>query len=147
MNRVFIIAKETQKQLIERLNKEIETLTSKLQVYMTLVDDREKEILELITVKDDIFEGSSDYTQMKKRISFLELKNKGLENTIAHETRVREFLNEHKIHNDRGAGRKSKFSDLEKETIRMYGIQRKTIKEIAEMFNCSVGLIHKLISE
>ena len=52
-----------------------------------------------------------------------------------------------KIHNERGAGRKSRFTDQEKETMKLYRIQGKTIKEIAEMYSCSVGLVHKLISE
>ena len=52
-----------------------------------------------------------------------------------------------KIHNERGAGRKSRFTEQEKESIRMYRLQGKTIKEIAEMFSCSVGIIHKLIHE
>ena len=94
-----------------------------------------------------MFKGSSDYKQMKKRIVYMALKNKILKDTIAHENKVHEFINEHKAHNDRGAGRKSKFTNLEKGSIRMYRIQGKTIKEIAEMFSCSVGLVHKLISE
>lgn len=49
--------------------------------------------------------------------------------------------------NKRGAGRKQKFNDTDIETIKMYRFQGKTIKEIAEIFNCSVGLIHKLINE
>lgn len=61
MKMVFIIAKETQKQLIERLNNEIETLISELEEYKTLIDAREKEILDFTVVKDDIFEGSSNY--------------------------------------------------------------------------------------
>ena len=62
---------------------------------------------------------------------------------------VQKLKNENKvrIHNERGAGRKSKFTDQEKESIRMYRLQGKTIKEIAEMFSCSVGIIHKLIHE
>ena len=52
-----------------------------------------------------------------------------------------------KVHNERGAGRKSRFTDQEKETIKLYRIQGKTIKEIAEMYSCSVGLVHKLINE
>ena len=52
-----------------------------------------------------------------------------------------------KIHNERGAGRKSRFTDQEKETMKLYRIQGKTIKEIAEMYSCSVGLVHKLINE
>lgn len=51
------------------------------------------------------------------------------------------------VHNERGAGRKEKLSDQDKEMIKMYRIQGKTFKEIAEMYNCSVGLIHKIINE
>ncbi len=52
-----------------------------------------------------------------------------------------------KVHNERGAGRKAKLTNQEKEMIRMYRIQGKTIKEIAQMYSCSVGLIHKIINE
>ena len=52
-----------------------------------------------------------------------------------------------KSNNERGAGRKERFSDQEKEMIKMYRIQGKTIKEISEMYSCSVGLIHKIINE
>jgi len=52
-----------------------------------------------------------------------------------------------KKHNERGAGRKSRFTDQEREMIKMYRIQGQTIKEIAASFNCSAGLIHKLINE
>lgn len=52
-----------------------------------------------------------------------------------------------KKHNERGAGRKARFANSEVETIKMYRLQGKTIKEIAEMFKCSVGLIHKIINE
>ena len=50
-------------------------------------------------------------------------------------------------HNERGAGRKSRFSEEEKEKMKMYRSEGKTIKEIAEIYNCSVGLIHKIINE
>lgn len=52
-----------------------------------------------------------------------------------------------KIHNERGAGRKSRFTVQEKETMKLYRIQGKTIREIAELYSCSVGLIHKIINE
>lgn len=52
-----------------------------------------------------------------------------------------------KVHNERGAGRKERFSDQEKEMMKMYRIQGKTIKEISEMYSCSVGLVHKIINE
>lgn len=50
-------------------------------------------------------------------------------------------------YNQRGAGRKQRLSDVEKESIKMYRIQGKTIKEISELYSCSVGLIHKIINE
>jgi len=50
-------------------------------------------------------------------------------------------------HNNRGAGRKSKFTERDRETMRMYRFQGKTIKEIAEIYGCSVGLVHKLVKE
>lgn len=50
-------------------------------------------------------------------------------------------------HNARGAGRKELFSPEEKEIIKAYRLQGKTIKEISELYKCSVGVIHKLINE
>ena len=49
--------------------------------------------------------------------------------------------------NERGAGRRERLTGAEKESIKMYRVQGKTIKEIAEMYKCSVGLIHKIINE
>lgn len=49
--------------------------------------------------------------------------------------------------NPRGAGRKQKLTDTDKETIRSYKAQGKTIREIADLYNCSVGLVHKIINE
>ena len=49
--------------------------------------------------------------------------------------------------NTRGAGRKSRFSEMEKEMIKMYRLQGKTINELSQIFKCSTGLIHKIIKE
>ncbi|MGL5567789.1 MAG: hypothetical protein ACRDB9_00960 [Cetobacterium sp.] len=49
--------------------------------------------------------------------------------------------------NERGAGRKSLFSDDDKKKIKDYRKNGKTIKEISELYCCSVGLIHKIINE
>lgn len=43
-------------------------------------------------------------------------------------------------------GRKERFTDQEKEMIRMYRFQGQTITELAKSFNCSRGLIHKVIN-
>ncbi|MGL5711571.1 MAG: helix-turn-helix domain-containing protein [Paraclostridium sp.] len=50
-------------------------------------------------------------------------------------------------HNARGAGRRVKFTDTQIEEIKKLREDGSTIKEIATRFECSVGLIHKLINE
>lgn len=130
--------KETQKQIIARLENELEQ-------YKILCGNLNSEILEMQQRADEGFSNSSDYIQMQKNIKLLENKNKILDNKIKRNNEVQKLINEKK--NSRGAGRKSRFSDQEKEMIKMYRIQGKTIKEISNMFVCSVGLIHKLINE
>lgn len=46
-----------------------------------------------------------------------------------------------------GGGRPSKFTDQEKETMKMYRLQGMSIRKIAEMFDCSTGLVHKIINQ
>ena len=75
--------------------------------------------------------------KLKDEIQKLKNENKLLKNN--------RVASDEKIHNERGAGRKERFSVQEKEMMKMYRIQGKTIKEIAEMYSCSVGLIHKII--
>ena len=82
-------------------------------------------------------------------IKIKELENELLEYKKAYEelkTTVQELKNEHK-HNERGAGRKAKFTSEEIAEIKAYKEQGKSIRAIATMFNCSVGLVHKLINE
>lgn len=51
------------------------------------------------------------------------------------------------LKNERGAGRKSKFSSKQIEQILEARRKRKSIRKIAKEFNCSVGLVHKIINE
>lgn len=77
--------------------------------------------------------------KLKSEIQKLKNENKALKSS--------KVVSDKKIHNERGAGRKERFSEQEKEMMKMYRIQGKTIKEIAEIYSCSVGLIHKIINE
>jgi len=140
------MAKETQKDKISRLEEESKTYIAKINEYKSLIQKLNDEITNMIDNKDTEFESSGTYKQMERRIKFLEVENKSLKDSLEHEKKVRNLINENK-YNERGAGRKSKFTDGEKELIKMYRIQGKTIKEIAEMYECSVGLVHKLISK
>lgn len=67
---------------------------------------------------------------MNKQISFLELKNKSLENTISHENKFHKLINENKAHNECGVGRKSKFTDLEKGSIRCIESKGRLLKKL-----------------
>lgn len=51
------------------------------------------------------------------------------------------------IHNARGAGRRARFSDAQIGEIKKIREDGCTIKEIARRYNCSIGLVHKLINE
>ena len=77
--------------------------------------------------------------ELKNEIQKLKDENEKLRNS--------NVISNKKTYNERGAGRKARFSDQEKEMMKMYRIQGKTIKEIAEMYSCSVGLIHKILNE
>ncbi len=48
---------------------------------------------------------------------------------------------------NRGAGRTPKFSDREKDKIVADRKSRKSIREVATLNHCSVGYVHKIISE
>ena len=87
--------------------------------------------------------------KLEKEIKILknEIQKLKDENKLLRSNKGVKGSTELKIHNERGAGRKSRFTDQEKETMKLYRIQGKTIKEIAEMYSCSVGLVHKLITE
>ncbi len=134
------MGKETQKTKIERLENE-------LWEQKALVGKLQKEIYDMQDKSEETFENSPTYIQQEKLIKQQGAEIKALKGQLEHEKKVREFTSNNKPQNERGAGRKEKFSDQDKELIRMYRIQGKTIKELAEIYECSVGLIHKLISE
>lgn len=155
------MARETQKAKIERLEKEIE-------MWRELYSKMQRELSEFKELADDSYEKSSTYIQQCKRIELLEERNEAYRLSVEHEKNMRKALvdnyepeierlneeiqklkseNKVRIHNERGAGRKSILTEQEKETIRLYRMQGKKIKELAEMFSCSVGIIHKLIHE
>ncbi len=108
--------KETQKQIIARLENELEQ-------YKILCGNLNSEILEMQQRADEGFSNSSDYIQMQKNIKLLENKNKILDNKIKRNNEFQKLINEK--NNSRGAGRKSRFSNQEKETIKMYRMQGK----------------------
>lgn len=47
--------------------------------------------------------------------------------------------------NRANSGRKKKLNNMEIESIKMYRIQGLSIRDLAKMFNCSIGTIHNII--
>lgn len=121
--------RESKKNKVERLEKNI--LKNKLQL-----DKLQNEILVMRERSNDEFINSTIYKEMTKRIEALELENTILKNVNGNK----------KVRNDRGAGRKEKLSDQDKELIKMYRMQGFKINELAKMFKCSIGLVSKTLS-
>jgi len=106
----------------------------------------------------EYYSDASKVESLKKRIIELEEdsdKLKFLEKKIAYIEQTKDnYKNEitdleKKLNNSASpkGGRPSKFTDQEKETMKMYRLQGKSIRKIAEIFNCSTGLVHKIVSE
>lgn len=74
-----------------------------------------------------------------------EYKIKMLGNEVEYLKKHNDELEE-KIKNSSG-GRPKKFTDEERETVKMYRLHGKSIRQIAQIFNCSTGLVHKIINE
>lgn len=84
----------------------------------------------------DIIKFKREYEELKKQISET---NESIEKN--NNSKVQ------KIKNERGAGRKALFSDEDKRQVKLYREKGKTIKQISQLYCCSVGLIHKIINE
>ena len=74
-----------------------------------------------------------------------EYKIKMLQNEVKYLKKHNETLEE-KLKDSLG-GRPKKFTDQERETVKIYRLQGKSIRQIAKIFNCSTGLVHKIINE
>lgn len=57
------------------------------------------------------------------------------------------ILIEHMKHNPRGAGRKRLFGEVDAFKMRELKVQGLSYRDIAKKYDCSVGLVHKLINE
>lgn len=155
------MAKETQKEKIERLETSLNNANE-------IIQKLNNELLEIIDNADNSFENSSIYKQMKKQIKDLELKLKVSEDSKEHNRNMynaelkrntklikevqklnneNETLKKKRERNERGAGRKQQIQEEERQRIRDCRAEGHTIKEISKIFNRSVGIIHKIINE
>lgn len=113
------VKKETQKEKIARLEKELDEKKRLIEV-----------LIEQLTDKDDILKSNDKLIATQNQ--YIEILKEG---------------KDVKKHNERGAGRKQSFTEEEKGSIEMYRLEGKTIREIAELFKCSTRTINRVLAE
>lgn len=93
-------------------------------------------------LKNDVDELISEIDKLRKELS-IEKSLSGIKDSV-----IIKLSKEVKSKgNVRGAGRKVKITDHERELIKMYRYQGYKLREIAEMFKISIGSISKIINE
>lgn len=121
------------------------------------LQERYSEILKLE------FKEASENAKLKDKVEELETEIKGLNEQIElykcsfevekeeKDKYLKKYLdiknNTVTVKNERGAGRKNKFDKAQVEQIKELRAQGVSIKNIANEFGCSVGLIHKILSD
>lgn len=86
-----------------------------------------KEANEIIELLNEIFEIKQESEIKKENNYYIDLK-------VEKKEKVK-------------SGRKKKFTPMQEEMIKMYRLQGKSITDLAEIFECSRGLIHKIINQ
>ena len=118
---------------------EIEELKKKIDCLNDIIARLEKRNKRL---EEDVEKYKKDYLYYFNE--YLKLKDKDFKRNL---DEMDQLKKNSLMHNARGAGRKAKFTDDQVDEIRRLREDGNTIKEIAKRYNCSVGLIHKLINE
>lgn len=120
----------------KRMNNEIEYLKIVIKGHEISLKDKDvtikkqsNTIQKLLNDKEESIRISMD------TINNLEEENERLHNNVQ------------KIKNERGAGRKEKFTEEEKSTVKMLRLQGKSYRSIAKDMNCSVATVHKIINK
>ena len=150
---------------IKGLEEVITELKNKLEEYMGINIALHNKIAQMQEIADDKFDNSPLYRQMNKEIEQLqaviklnEISIKSKDDTIKKNgDTIQKLLKENeelksnnsvnKIKNERGAGRKERFTEEEKATVKMLRLQNKSYRAIAKELNCSVATVHKIINE
>ena len=88
-----------------------------------------------------------------EKIKEMENKIKELEREVQFYKELSEKLQQEKDQlqevkfNERGAGRKSRFTEEEKKSMKICHEQGLSIRKIASKYNCSPALVHKFLKE
>ena len=150
---------------IKELELIIEDLEKRLNEQNKINMELHNKISQMESVANDSFENSTEHRRMNNEIEYLKTVIEGNEITIKakevtikkNRDTIQELLKENeelknntnvqKIKNERGAGRKERFTEEEKATVKMLRLQNKSYRAIAKELNCSVATVHKIINE
>lgn len=150
--------------------KELELIIANLEIqlegYRDMIKDRNELIDKMQLIANDSFENSTEYRRMNNEMKYLRAVIQGHEislkakdvTTKKNRDTIQQLLKENeelknntnnvqKIKNERGAGRKERFTEEEKATVKMLRLQNKSYRAIAKELNCSVATVHKIINE
>lgn len=144
--------------LDEKRIKELQRMTKK--ELIELIDKLESDIY-FLNKKNNILEGQLDESERRREehykdmVRYREERAELMDKLYSQEDKA--YIEEAKKlarqnyklkqHNERGAGRKNKFTEEQIKQIQAAREQGKSIRAIAKEFGCSVGLVHKLINE
>lgn len=170
MNKIEDMTREELIQEVERLNKAIEDMSynykQEVDYYKEVAEyeklERHSEKIERKKYQSRYHDAQtqlvSDYNSYKKTEEELNKKIEKLRKEnfellaikFEYELQKEKFERGYgvqKIKNERRAGRKKKFSDDKVQEILKAREKNKSIRAIAKEFNCSIGLVQKIISE
>lgn len=125
-----------------RLKAEIGSLQSQIEKLQETISGFEKSATESF-MKSPRYE--TMIQQLKEYQEFYLIHKYSDEKIERLEERIKELTG--KQSEKHPGGRPPKLSEQDKTMVQMYRLQGKTIKDLAEMFGCSVGAIHKIVSE
>lgn len=141
--------KETQKAKIQRLETENEELKAEL-------ESLSAKYSELLNHADDVALSSPAYKQLERELFIQQEAAKMYRRKFEKCEKVRysqaerlevlqKLIDEREVKNPRNAGRKPKLTEAQIQEILTLRKQGQTIKALAEQFNCSSGLISKIL--
>ena len=151
------MAKETQKAKIARLEQQNEELYNYVQKLMKNGEDsflnsptynqmqREIELLKAAAKVDELAIKNGRELRGRQAVIIEQLQNELKQ--AKEEIKVLKKQQPTKVHNERGAGRKQKFNDVEIEEIKTMYANGKSMRAIAKEKKCSSALVCKLINE
>lgn len=142
--------KETTEEILKKINTktcDLKNISEKLDMLHIKIDESLDNIMKILMAnKEETY--TDDYNAVNAtRAEYRKLMNEFMKKTDELENLYTQYNNIIAKKNSRNAGRKRKLSDQDKGLIKMYRMQRYSIIELAQMFNCSTSLISNVIND